>query len=489
MKYDAVVIGSGLGGLECAALLAKAGWSVAVLEQASEAGGCMQSFNRAGLMFDTGFHCVGALDVGQSLYAPFKHLGLLALPWYKMDACFDHIAVGPHRFVAIEGFNAYRDYLSECFPDEREAIHSYFILLRNAGSQHLDLLNPAAERNNAILNSFQISAWQYLSTTFRNPLLIDALSADAFKTELNKDTLPLFSFLHSHSSFVESSWRLKGDASLIIHTLTDFIHNCGGNVYTCKDIVELMVQDGKISRAVCRDGEAFEADFFISNIHPADTCNLIKDGHALRASFRRRIASLTNTSGMFTVSIRLKANTLKYFNYNQYVFRRPDVWTFQNDRRVSGVMASCRVPEDGSPYARQIDLLTLMGWNECSRWLGTTPGHRDEDYLAFKNKKADECIELAQTVIPNLHNCIDTCYTSTPLTWHDYLRAPQGSAFGVRKDFNAPLTTLLSVRTPVPNLFLTGQNLMLHGIHGVTMTALFTCAEILGKDYIWKILN
>jgi all-trans-retinol 13,14-reductase len=48
---------------------------------------------------------------------------------------------------------------------------------------------------------------------------------------------------------------------------------------------------------------------------------------------------------------------------------------------------------------------------------------------------------------------------------------------------------LLSVRTPVPNLFLTGQNLMLHGVHGVTMTALFTCAEVLGRERIWNIVT
>lgn len=489
MKYDAIIIGSGLGGLECAAMLAKAGLSVVVLEQASAMGGCLQSFRRSGMTFDTGFHCVGALGVGQSLYGPFKHLGLMNLSWRRMDACFDHIAIGPNRFVAVEGFDTYRDYLAERFPDERKALHSYFILLRRATREHFNLLNPNAKSSINVLDSCQASAWQYLTVSFRNPLLINALSADAFKTELNKATLPLFSFLHSHSSFIESSWRLKGDGSLIIRALVNLIQSCGGIVRTNASVVELQVKDGKIIRAVCHNGEAFDADIFISNIHPAGTCALIKDTHALRKSFRRRISALANTSGMFTVSLRLKPNTLKYFNYNQYVFRRPNVWTFQNDGAVSGVMASCRVPEDDSPYARQIDLLAPMSWNNCTRWLGTKPGNRGDDYLAMKNKKADECIELAQTVIPGLREAIDTYYTSTPLTWHDYLRAPQGTAFGVRKDFNDPLGTVLSVRTPIPNLLLTGQNLMLHGLHGVTMTALFTCAEILGKDYIWEILN
>ena len=80
-------------------------------------------------------------------------------------------------------------------------------------------------------------------------------------------------------------------------------------------------------------------------------------------------------------------------------------------------------------------------------------------------------------------------YTSSPLTYRDYTGTPQGSAYGVRKDCGNALGTLLSVRTPIDNLLLTGQSLMLHGVHGVTMTALFTCAALLGRERIWKIIK
>ena len=51
-----------------------------------------------------------------------------------------------------------------------------------------------------------------------------------------------------------------------------------------------------------------------------------------------------------------------------------------------------------------------------------------------------------------------------------------------------PMMTILTLRTPVPNLLMTGQNLMLHGLHGVTMTALFTCAEVIGREKIKEII-
>lgn len=81
MKYDVIIIGSGLGGLACAHILSKAGKNVLVLEKEAQPGGCLQSYKRNGFTFDTGFHYVGGLEEGQSLYAAFKMLGLENLPW------------------------------------------------------------------------------------------------------------------------------------------------------------------------------------------------------------------------------------------------------------------------------------------------------------------------------------------------------------------------------------------------------------------------
>ena len=116
-----------------------------------------------------------------------------------------------------------------------------------------------------------------------------------------------------------------------------------------------------------------------------------------------------------------------------------------------------------------------MNWSECEQWSHTEVGRRGEDYKAMKKRVADECITLAERFIPGLRDRITGCYTR--------------SAYGLRKDFRNPMITLLSPRTPISNLLLTGQNLMLHGLHGVTMTALFTCAEVLGKEPIWNIVK
>ena len=185
----------------------------------------------------------------------------------------------------------------------------------------------------------------------------------------------------------------------------------------------------------------------------------------------------------------LKPGALPYFNHNKFVYRKANVWTYPEEGgETGGVMISCRVPETGSD-TRQIDLLTPMSWEECQAWSDTRVGHRGEDYLQMKQRKADACIALAETVIPGLRDMIEQQYTSTPLTYRDYTLTPDGSSYGVRKDCRNLVMTMLSPRTPIQNLMLTGQNLMLHGLEGVSMTALLTCSEILGIEYIKQIIN
>ena len=122
MKYDVVIIGSGLGGLICARQLAQLGRSVLVLERQAQPGGCLQSYRRGDFEFDTGLHYVGGLAQGQSLHEAFEQLGLMRLPWVRLDADgFDRVTIGRQTFPLCEGFDRFASTLSEYFPREKTA--------------------------------------------------------------------------------------------------------------------------------------------------------------------------------------------------------------------------------------------------------------------------------------------------------------------------------------------------------------------------------
>ncbi len=460
---DVLIIGSGLGGLECGALLAQKGLRTLVLEGSHQPGGCMQSFRRGGLHYDTGLHYVGGLAPGQTMHKAFGQLGLLDLPWERMDEAFDRVIIAGRHFAFHQGYQAFVDGLAKDFPHQREALQSYVWRLQHVTEEDME-----------------VNAYDYLSKTFSDEMLLNVVSAAAMKTELKRESLPLFNFAHTCSSYIESSWRLRGDGNLLVNKLIDTICKAGGEVRTDSRVVRLTETDGHISKAVCADGSTYEAGYFISDIHPAVLCQMLEDCPSVRKAFRRRMASAENTTGMFTAQLSIKPGALRYFAHNVFVYDKPNVWTMteENDP-VKGVMVSARVPEDGSDMLRQIDLLTPMPWQECKAWEDTKVGHRGEDYKAFCKQKTEQCLTLAEQYIPGLRDMVEHCYTSTPLTYRDYLGSPEGGAFGMRKDCRAPMLSFHSVSTPLPNLLLTGQSIILPGIEGVTMTAFETCSRII----------
>ena len=463
MIYDVVIIGSGLGGLECAHILSKAGLSVLVLERQAQPGGCMQSYRRGGFSFDTGLHYVGGLAEGQSLHTIFEQLGLLDLPWQRLDTDgFDRITIGDQTYRFTEGFDHFAETLADYFPSERQALREYMLTLRGNEPEQME-----------------VSAWDYLNRHFSDPLLVNVLSGSSLKMELNKETLPLFVFTHGNCSFVESSWRLRGDGNMLIERLVDGIRANGGEVVCNSEVVNIEEQEDHLLAARTANAQCFCGKYIVSDTHPALTCQLVKN---MKPLYRRRVCSQPNTFGVFTASLVLKANALPYFNHNHFVYEQANVWDVPTT--VDRVMVCCRVPEDGSKHTCQVDLLTPMPWQQCQPWANSTVGRRGDDYKAMKERTTHDCIRLAERVLPGLGQMVEACHTSTPLTYRDYTRTPEGSAYGMRKDYHYPMFTVISPRTPVPNLLLTGQSLMLHGVHGVSMTALHTCAELLGKDYI-----
>ena len=95
---EAVIIGSGLGGLLSGAILSRAGYHVTVLEKAAQPGGCLQTFTREGLRFDTGFHSVAGLEKGGPLERIFRPLGLMDLPWEQVAETDEIVLDGvPHH--------------------------------------------------------------------------------------------------------------------------------------------------------------------------------------------------------------------------------------------------------------------------------------------------------------------------------------------------------------------------------------------------------
>ena len=264
------------------------------------------------------------------------------------------------------------------------------------------------------------------------------------------------------------------------------------------EAVEIAEKDGKADYVLIKRGkepERIYSDIFISNLSPQLTLSLLKESKCVRPVFRHRIQKLEQTYGFFTVNIRLKEGKIPYRNRNYYCYAEglDSVWDISEMAEkglAKGKLISETVPKGPDKrWATNIDILVPMAFSQVSKWEGTTPSSRPQDYKEFKARKAEEFIAMADGCIPGLKEAVQTYYTSTPLTYQHYTGAINGTAYGIRKDCNNLLKTLLAPKTPIPNLFFSGQNLNLHGVLGVSITSLLTCSDILGKEPLVSFLE
>jgi all-trans-retinol 13,14-reductase len=139
--------------------------------------------------------------------------------------------------------------------------------------------------------------------------------------------------------------------------------------------------------------------------------------------------------------------------------------------------------------------MAYMRFDEVKKWENTfntvsQEESRGDDYEEFKRVKSEKLFDLVETKFPGFKAAIKSYYAATPLSMRDYIGTDDGSLYGIVKDYREPMRTFISPRTKIPNLLLTGQNLNLHGVLGVTVSAVLTCSEILGsKNLIEKVRN
>ena len=125
-----------------------------------------------------------------------------------------------------------------------------------------------------------------------------------------------------------------------------------------------------------------------------------------------------------------------------------------------------------------------MNFNAVKKWENTKVGKRGEEYENWKKECTEKALLKIETLYPDIREKIKLLYTSSPLTIRDYYNVKEGSMYGYKKDCENIMLSKIPVNTKVKNLLLTGQNINLHGICGVPLTAINTAEAILGLNTI-----
>jgi len=493
-KFDVVVVGGGLGGLQCAYALSKEGLNVCLLDKNPRIGGMIQSIARNGVLFNTGLNYTESLGEGEILNKYFTYLDIMDKVEFKQldTQCFEKISFieDNTEYEFAQSYPDFIDTLAKKFPEERANIEKYVDELNNVCNSfpYYNLDDEAIDID--LMESYtKMNTYEFIKSITSNTKLQSVLAGTNILHAGDKKTTPLYIHALINYSFIRSAWRVIGGGSKIAVTLAKGIIAKGGTIKKNKEVIKFIVKDKKVIAVECSDGEKIEADTFISNIHPSRTLDLIDKGD-IRKAYRNRISSIDNSIGMFSIYIVLKKNKLKYQNYNNHLFANDNVWNTEYTNWPENCLYYTQQKNSKAEYANGITAITYMKYSEVEKWENTTVENRGEDYKQFKKEKAEKLIDFISSKIPDIRDYIDTYYTSTPLTYRDYTASVNGSAYGAIKDYSFPLKSIIQPQSKIPNLLFTGQNLNVHGILGVTIGSILTCSAILGDEYMLdKIMN
>jgi len=494
-KYDVVIIGGGLGGLECGLILSKEGMSVCILEQHHKIGGNLQTFSRDGCVFDTGMHYFGSMGEGQYLHKYMKYFGIadkLKLKQLDIDSFEVLSFAGDEReYEMAQGYNNFISGLSKQFPDSQKAVKNYVSGIKEV-CDDFPLYNPSGITSYQIpVATLEKCAAGFLASITENDRLKNVLAGALSLYPGQPEKTPLYIHACMRDSLISSCWRPVDGSQQIADRLAEEIESNGGVVFSSHQVKEILIENDQAVGVSLENGEQINGKQFISNAHPVSTLKMIGEGK-IRKFYRKRITSLENTCGAFILYGQLKKDSFPYLNKNYFHYTRQGVFHPRSedegwpDNYYFYTPASSRSDE----YADSFMVMADMEFSEVSKWQGTRINRRGEEYKEFKAVRAERLLELLEQRFPGIRSKVVKTYTSTPLTFMDYTGTHEGSAYGIMKDCHAPLRSIILPRTKISNLFFTGQNLNLHGIMGVTAGSVITCSEIIGLQYLTnKIAN
>ncbi len=484
MKFDAekvLILGSGIGGLSCAIILAGLGFNVTVLEKNHHPGGLIRSYTRDGLECSVGIHYLGSLGQGQVLRKFFDYLGVTdGIPVSRMGGngvidryLFDASGIHPEKFDLPEGFNAYEENLNQAFPAEQVGIKKIIAAIRKTSDQlhSLDLLY-STNNDFSLLEQSQPFG-EILDKLGCSPGLRSVLAIPSSWIGVPLADCPAYYHNMALASYVSSSWRLRISGADMADVLVKRLQELGGKVITGAETDKILVNSRVVKGVQIKNGECLNGSLVIAAVHPQVVLQMLPEG-AVKPSYRNRISKLANTHSVFSVHARIAAEVHPEIPYN--------IFKIETDR--AGNVPDLKYYQIRRSEKKDFSLLSILtsGKDELwAPWKDTETGQRGSNYREAKEKFATELIREAEDLFGTFKD-LKMLDAYTPLTLRDWVNTPDGSAYGVLRSSSQTLATALLNRTAVKGLYLAGQNVMAPGVIGTIMGSFATVKLILGAD-------
>jgi all-trans-retinol 13,14-reductase len=499
--FDVIVIGSGMGGMTTATALSRFKHKVLLLEQAQTIGGLTHSFSREGFSWDVGLHYCGLFGHDQFGGKILDWLSGGAIEFRSIGTVYDTLHF-PDGFEMPVGrpAEAYKAELKEKFPANAAEIDAYFEALQS-GEEAAYLIG--AER--AMPGPFRtahfwwdrrkIERWcarttgEVIGDLVSDPKLAAVLSAQwgTYGGKPQEASFGMHATIMGH--YLEGAGYPVGGAATIANGLVPVIEAAGGSARAGTPVSEILIEGGKAVGVRTGGGEEFRAPVIVSAIGAGETVKRLLPREIGVQEWATEISTFKPSVCHFDVFLGFEGDIANHgaTRANHWFHETWDtndcIW-FANDGAPIPMMftsfPSLKDPDhDPGPSNRHTgEMMVLTDWSVVAEFADGGADERPSEWSALKRDIEARMMAFYAEKFPALAPLIVYHELGTPLATAAFTGHDKGGFYGVETTPRRMLSNALNARTPVPGLFLTGQDVMTPGIAGALSGGMLGAAAI-----------
>ncbi|MCR4317195.1 MAG: NAD(P)/FAD-dependent oxidoreductase [Planctomycetes bacterium] len=487
-KFGVIVIGSGIGGMTAALVLARKGVNVLLLDQAKKFGGYMNPFSRKGYHFDVGLHYIGECAPGQSFHRLISSLGLEDKIKFRelSEDGFDRYVFPGFETSLCKGAERYADRLKGHFPAEKKGIDTYFAQMRE-----LDQLTRAMSKKMGVgaiwqilryglpaLSKLKMSFTELVSKWIKDPMLRSVLAAACGDIGLPPSEASGVGLMLVTNHYLGGGYYPVGGSGAIRDAMIDALKEQGATLKNNSEVTEIVIKEGAAVGVKLASGEEYSADAIVSNLDAAVTFGSIVEREHLSNKLAKKVETLSHSFAHIGLFIATDMDITQCGMTDANIWHYDDVdidslFKPLHEGRVPkkvGFFLTATTLKDPEGKRAPEGVHTLEGiilapFEPFRKWMDLPRKKRGEDYESFKKELSEPLFDkIERTYLPGLRGKVLHSEASTPVTNYSYTKNPSGAIYGPSHTPAQMGLNRFPVKTEIKNLFLAGASVLGCGV-------------------------